>query len=261
MLATYVPPQLTPVSPENASRAIRAVLSHLMGTPSDRAVAVIHAHQALETWHYKSCWNWGVGNIKSGPKHTGLYTAIPLNERLMRNGKLVYVYFDPVKGELLSKGGAARYPDKPWTLPPAEPQCRMRAYKTLFDAETDKLEKFFQEERWRPAFERAIAGDPEGYVRAIYAKGYFTADPEPYVRSVVSLTATYLPVAIATGVAAPVPEPEPDSDDLCADIAACHRFELPPELAARIRIHQAEHIDDAMARVREDAKRDILEGS
>lgn len=258
MIATWLTPQLTHVSPEGASRAIRAALRKIAGDPSPDAVAVIHAHQALETWHYKSCWNWGVGNIKAGSSYQGHYTAITLNERLKRDGVMKYVWFDPCLGELLSKGGPPRYPDRPWSVPPAEPQCRMRAYLDLEAAEDEKLGEFFQEERWRPAFECALAGDPAGYVRAIKAEGYFTAELGPYERAVVSLTATYRPVAIATASEAPVPEPEPDSDELCEDIAACHQFELPPELRARLRVQQAEHIDDALEQVRKDRDRDIL---
>lgn len=261
MLAKWIAPQKTHVTPEGASRAIRSALQKIAVDPSPKAVAVIHAHQALETWHYKSCWNWGVGNIKASSSYQGHYTAIVLNERLKRDGVLKYVWFDPRLGELISKGGAARYPDKHWSVPPAEPQCRMRAYESLEKAEDEKLGKFFQQDRWRPAFERALAGDPAGYVRAIYAKGYFTADPLPYERSVVSLTATYLPVADATATDAVTPEPQPDSDELCADIAACHRFELPPELLARIRVHQSEHIYDAMDAVRRDRDRDISEAN
>lgn len=252
MIATYLPPVLTPVSPEDAARAIRAALRKIVVNPLSEAVAVFHAHQALETWHYKSCWDFGVGNVKASSQYAGFFTCIKLNEVL--NGHTIW--FAP-EGELAGKDGPLVA--KPMAVPDGHPQTRMRAYKSLEAAEVDKLTRFLTEPRWRAALECALRGDAAGYVRAIKAQGYFTAAEGPYERSVVSLYAKYLPTAIATANDAPMAPPEPDSDELCRDIAACHRFELPPELAARVRVQQAEHVDFALDVVHADRDAEIAE--
>ena len=260
MIATWVPAVLTPATPEHVSRAYRTAVTNLIGAPSDMAVAVLHAHCALETGHTKGMWCNNPKNVKAGAKHAGEFCCIKLNEILVREGKRKTIWFDPVLGELLGKDGPARYPLEPNELPPGHPQTRMRAYKTLAGGVQNQL-GWLMGPNWREALNYALAGRPFEYVTAIHAKGYFTADLEPYRRAVVQLTATYLPVAVSTGKGEATAPIQPDDDQLCQDIAACHRFELPPDLRARIRAMQTEHVDDAMARVREDAKRDVSEGS
>lgn len=245
MRATYLPDMLTPVTPEDASRAIRSALLKVVGPPLPAAVAVFHAHQALETGHFKSCHRFGVGNIKAGNDYEGFYTAIKLNEVI--DGHTIW--FAP-EGELDGKDGPVR--GKRWAVPEGHPQCRMRAYQSLEAAEDDKLARFLMQEQFREAMACALTGDAAGFVRAIKAQGYFTAPLEPYVRSVVQLTTKFTPLAIAIANEAPTyPAIEPDSDALCRDIAACHRFELPAELAARVRVQQAAHVDFALDLVKQ----------
>ena len=238
MIANWQPPELTPARPEDVSRAYRTALQNMVGAPSDLTVAILHAHGALETGHFKSCWNNNAGNIKAGELYEGLYTCIKLNEVL--GGRTVW--FSPT-GELDGKDGPIK--GKEWDVPPGHPQTRMRAYLSLAGGIEDKI-RFLFKAHWRPALEIAWDGDAAAYVEAIRSRGYFTAALEPYRRAVVQLTQKYLPVAEATRRVQPAPPLPPDSDETCRDIAACHRFELPADLAARVRIHQADHIDFAL---------------
>jgi hypothetical protein len=252
MIANWVPAELTPATPEHVSRAYRTALTNMVGVPSDLAVAVLHAQGALETGHFKSCWNGNAGNIKAGELYEGLYTCIKLNEVL--SGRTVW--FAP-NGELDGKDGPVK--GKEWENPPGHPQTRMRAYLSLAGGVEDKI-RFLLKERWRPALELAWEGNPAAYVEAIRERGYFTAALEPYRRAVVSLTAKYLPVAEATRQVIVAPPLPPDSDELCRDMAACHRFELPDWLVARVRVQQAEHVDFALGLARQARDEELKNG-
>ena len=256
MIATWVPAALTPSTPEHVSRAYRTALTSLVGAPTDLAVAVLHAHGALETGHFKSCYNNNGGNIKAGAKYQGQYTCFPiLNEREMRDGKLVTIWYSATAELVGGKNGPPR-PGTEHPLPPGHPQSRFRAYSALAAGIEDKI-RFLATGKWRAALQWALDGKPDAYVRAIRSLGYFTADLDPYVRAVVSLTAKYLPVAEATAASLPAPALEEDDLQTCEDMAACHRFELPDWLVARLTLLRAEHIDDAMDQVRRDRDRDI----
>jgi hypothetical protein len=231
MKAIYVPPEKTPVSATDVVRAYREVCRRLWSTDKPETVAALVAQSALETARWASMWNFGVGNVKASPTYEGLYTAIFLNEVEQRNGKTVVVWYDPVKGELVSKNGPPRYPDKPHACPPAHPQCRMRAFKTLADGVADKI-AFLNWDRYKSAKAAALTGDPSLYVRACKAAGYFTAALEPYERAVVSLFKTYLPIAQKDDPPAPLPPPE--EAQVCKDMVECMRVEIPEWLRNRV---------------------------
>jgi len=127
---------------------------------------VFVAHSALETGRWRSIhWN-NFGNIKRG-KYDGYWTMFRCNEIL--HGKVQW--FDP--------------PD---------PQTWFRAYKLAAEGALEHFAFLHQQKRWQPAWEAAVAGDPDAFCRALKAAGYFTAELEPYRRAVVSLHSTYLPV-------------------------------------------------------------------
>lgn len=193
--AVYVPPRRTPAPPLEVSLAYLDALTSLTGiVPGPQAVAVLHAHGALETGHFDHCWNGNAGNIKASEDYEGFFTCITLNEKLSRGGKKIYVWFAP-EGELTdspARGGVLT--GQRFTVPNGHPQTRMRAYPTLADGIADKI-KFLLGPRWIGALDFAHAGDPEGYVEAIRDRGYFTADLEPYARAVSLLYRKFLPLA------------------------------------------------------------------
>lgn len=245
MRATYVKPELTPATPEHVSRAYRTALTNLVGAPSDMAVAVLHGQGALETGHFKSCYNWNAGNVKSGEQYVGLFTCFPMLNEVIQGRT---VWFCP-EGEL-EGGPGTPVKGKHWPVPDGHPQSRFRAYLSLSSGIEDKI-RFLAGPHWKPALDKAMVGDAAGYVETVRALGYFTAPLAPYQRAVVSLAQKYLPVAIATREAVAVPPLPPDDLELCRDMAACIRFELPAELAAKVRIGQADHADFALDLVRQ----------
>lgn len=222
MIATYVPPVLTRIEPIDASCGYREAVTKLTGiVPSPEGVAVLHAHGALETGHFKSCWCGNAGNIKAGPKYSGKYTAIKLNEQLKRNGQLIYVWFSPA-GELTSKDGTI-VPGTESAVPPGHPQCRMRAYDSVALGIEDKID-FLLEPHWRPALDLALAGKADAYARELRTRGYYTASVEPYARAVVLLFQKYLPVAQGSEELKPLPTQEEQDLESCME--QCFRFDL-----------------------------------
>lgn len=254
MIGTYASPVRTAVSTTEALAGFldgwRERFSKL---PSGACIATLTAQSALESGWWRSMWNNNPSNIKASEKWTGQYTCIRLNERL--NG--VYVWFSP-EGEERPKGTVIQpFRD----LPPGHPQTRMRAFETFGKGVTDKL-NFLSGTRWLKARDAAERGDAATYVRECKAEGYFTAELEPYLRSVVSIQGKLLSDAQRVlEQQTPPGQPEPVDDiQLCTDMARCLRFELPDWLKATLKVLQAEHIDFALDQVRNDRDRDIEEG-
>lgn len=251
MKATWVPAELTPATPEHVSRGYRTAITNLVAVPSDMAVAILHGHGALETWHFKTIYCNAPGNIKSGSEYEGLFTCFPILNEII-DGKTVYF---TAEGEL-EGGPGTPVKGKRWPVPDGHPQSRFRAYTTLASGIEDKI-RFLSTPNWRPALDQALKGNPDAYVRAIKARRYFTANVDKYSSAVVQLAQKYLPVAIATREQVAAPPLPPDSDELCRDMLDCFRLELPPELKARLRIHQAEHVDFALDVARADRDKEI----
>jgi hypothetical protein len=241
---TWVAPVKTPVTPVQAATGNRNALRRYVAKPQASTISILHGHQALETGNYDQCIDYAVGHVKATNSWSKLYTTIKLNEYLQRDGKRVLVWFDPT-GELLSKDGPVR-PGTAYSNPPGHPQTWMRAYEKLEEALEDKLDVLFR--RYKAAFDRALAGDVEGYVRGLHQGGYFTANFDPYLRGVSRLSAKYLPVAM--GVLETPLYPVEDDQALCNDMAECMRVELPDWLKAKVRVQQAEHVDDALEQAR-----------
>jgi hypothetical protein len=257
MIAKWVPAVRTPATPADVSRAYAAALSNYVGKHRPEAVAVLHAQGALETGRFAACWGHNAGNIKAGKQYAGQYCTIKLNEILVRNGKRVTVWFSPL-GELTSKNGTVVAGTES-ADPPGHAQTRMRSYDTLADGITDKI-RFLTGTRWRPSLERALAGDPSGYVETVRAAGYFTADLAPYSRAVVSLFKQYLPLARAQAVE-PEPLPPEEEEQMCLDMAACFRTELPEWLrmrVAQITALTAQQMLDESAEARRKAVQDAV---
>lgn len=185
MTATYTEDQLTPFSFDVAAEAMRAALMDaLKGQhPTDDTMSLALAKTALETgrWQYIHCYNWG--NIKAGQSYVGQYTAFACNEVL--GGKVVW--FAP-GGRLAQKGGPVVAEASP--LPPGHYQTRFRAYANQYDGAYEYVD-FVASGRYVDAWKELLVGDADGYVNALHAKGYFTADPAVYGRGVKSLQAEF----------------------------------------------------------------------
>lgn len=164
MLATLVPDIVTQLPTPLVIRALRRAYETICGKPaSDQTIAVLWAQCALETgrWKFCHCHNWG--NVKASPTYAGYYTQFRCNEVLK----------DP--------DGVRR---THWFDPP-HPQTNFRAY---LEAETGAVEHLrFLREHYATAWHAAELGAPLSFVEALAARGYFTADPAPYSRSVASM--------------------------------------------------------------------------
>lgn len=255
---TYVSPVRTPITAIEAVIGFRDGCKRRWGfVPKPETVAVLTAQSAGESARWASMWNRNPSNIKHENTREGLFTAIRLNELELRNGKLVYVWYDPILGELLSKNGPARYPDKPHTLGPGHPQCRMRAFATFAEGVLDKL-AFLDKPRMTPAKAAVVAGKPDLYVHECKVQRYFSADEAAYMRMVVSLFKTYLPIARAQ-TAEPEQLPPEDEEQLCLDLAECHRFELPEWLRTKVAQIQALTAQQAYDDSAEERRREVLD--
>jgi len=142
-------------------RAWRAIQDE---EPSRDAILVLLAHVRLEcgwdaaTGKFKACHAWNLGNAKHAENDGRDWCEYACDEII--NGERV------------------------WFEPP-HPACRFRAYRTLAEGAADYLALL--RKRFSGAWGRVVAGDPSGFVRALKARGYFTADLEPYERAVVSI--------------------------------------------------------------------------
>jgi predicted unusual protein kinase regulating ubiquinone biosynthesis (AarF/ABC1/UbiB family) len=76
------------------------------------------------------------------------------------------------------------------TFRPDHPVCRFRAFATLDEGLTYHLSSL--QKRFGKAWVKLLAGDSDGYVRALKAAGYFTGNEEDYKRAVKSLAREYL---------------------------------------------------------------------
>ena len=165
--------------------------------PKPTTLAILLAQSALESGHWKSCWNWNLGNVKASDRWGGHFTCIKLNEVLRGRGT---VWFAP-EGELSSKDGelvGVRY-----AVPPGHPQTRMRAFQELAAAVTDHVRFLFVDttpldgrpNRYQKAADAAIAGYAATFAHELKVAGYYTANEESYTRAVISLTDKFITTA------------------------------------------------------------------
>ncbi len=187
MIAKYVPATRTLLTFEGAAAALRDALTHeLKQEPHSTVLALALAKTALETGRWQSMWNFGFGNVKSGPVYDGFFTCIPLNEVI--NGRTVW--FVP-EGQLAGRPGTPVVGQR-WTLPPGHPQTRMRAYVSAEEGARAYVRFVAASKRYAAAWLALLNGDAVGYVRELKRAGYFTADESQYLRGVVALHKSFI---------------------------------------------------------------------
>lgn len=194
MKAVLTPDQLTPLGAADVARAFRTAFVRSFGhDPSTRTLAILMAQSALESGRWKSLHCYNFTNIKASETYEGHYCLYRCNEVI--DGKVEW--FDP-----------------------PHPQCRFRAFLNADDAAYDYL-VFLLRPRFKPAWDKAIEGDPIGFVGALKAGGFFTAAEQPYQRAVVSLMSEYSS-KIATWLDPNEPDPQPGNlvIDIDADLHA-----------------------------------------
>lgn len=143
----------TLVSESQMAQAIIEAWKDLFGNePTKDQVAMILAHNALETGHRKSMWNFNVGNITT-------------------NGKGKFNFF--VIEDLKSLG-------KPIHL-------KFRSYLNLKDGTQDYL-KLLSGSHYSAAWQKIIHPDPVAFSKALKEAGYYGEGPEaPYTKAISGL--------------------------------------------------------------------------
>ncbi len=181
MRASYVSPVRTAVTGQSLREALRVRLG---GNPSEHALTTLVAMSALETGHWKSCWNYNLGNVKAGDSWEGEYTCLA-NVRENIGGR--ERWFSP-DGETDGKNGppiGERFP-----VPPGHPATRFRAFDSLSDGCSGWVEKLTK--GYRGPLEALLAGaSTDDFAAGLKRLGYFTADLDSYQSLLRALYAQY----------------------------------------------------------------------
>lgn len=185
-----VPRIHTPASiPEWADAVAWAWRQLLPADPTLDALAVLWAQYALETGRGKSCFNNNLGNIRhvdgDGRDHMMLDT------------------FEYIGGKRVDMPGA------------------FRSFPTLRDGAVDYL-RFLTRPAYADPWACVVAGDAEGFARALKSKGYYTAPVEQYVSGLRSLAAEFRHAApeVHARDTDPVPPPVPVEVPQAVDFVA-----------------------------------------
>lgn len=153
---------------------------------SKAAAGVLYSQFAGETGRGKHCYGWSLGNVKWTPgcgydyhALSGVWEGVSpaTAERLIASGQW---RADPSADHAKAVG-----PGKVSIIAlPSNPASWFRAYPSL-----DVGMRVFIDGKRKPgyryssAWAYALAGDCDGYARELGAKGYYTASPDAYSRS------------------------------------------------------------------------------
>lgn len=197
-MAKKVADRLTPITVQKFLSVLGHAWVNTLGTtPKKESLLVLAAQSALETGRWKYNHNYNFGNVKGVPDGDGRdYSYYACNEIFDIGVAAAYQAKStpdhPAKIAAQREDGKAEI----WFYP-EHPACCFRAYSVeddqgVVDDEAsvlagmaDYLGLLFN--RFQSAWPAVVNGDPAEFVRRLKASGYFTADLEPYLRSVKSL--------------------------------------------------------------------------
>lgn len=193
--------RLTPVTPQFFVEVLyRAWVELLEEVPSKEALLVLTAKSALETGRWKYMHNYNIGNAKSVEGDGRNYTYFACNEILTLASAKAFEAKNPETAKITriipaKVSGGSDYAEI-WFYP-KHPGCRFRAYRQeVEDGAVDETASFLLgmldylrllRSTYLSSWDFVKNGDPEGFVRALKAKGYFTAPLDSYLQGVVSL--------------------------------------------------------------------------
>lgn len=222
MTARELPARATPVAIPDLYLAVRLQMEALVAQrhaaalevgaasvePSSRdyrnAAVIMLAQMALETNRFKAIQNYNLGGIKCPKGWTECYQHFATREHFAREIAEKYIREAPpgTKVEHVDDDAEGK-----WILVfrGPHPMNRFVAFETLEDAVAHhcgfmigrmSANKKTGAPEWQPAryaaaVDRALANDPLGFVTELRAKGYFTADPKVYSKSVFSIAREY----------------------------------------------------------------------
>lgn len=187
-MSRLVPTKRTTPSKAEFARAA------LLASPAltKEGLGILYAHFAGETSKGVHCYNWNLGNVKHYKGSPRDYIALKGVWEIV-NGKRV-------------------------ELAQSDPGSWFQAFTSLDDGMSSFIQRK-QTGRYAGAWPYVLAGDPEGYARALREKGYYTAPLADYMRSMrVHFNAW---MAGSDYEAAP-PEKEPDVEVRFPDFQIVH---------------------------------------
>lgn len=222
MTARELPARATPVAIPDLYLAVRLQLETLIAErnaataqasasvaqPSSRdfrnATVIMLAQMALETNRFKAIQNYNLGGIKCPKGWTECYQHFTTREHFAPDIAEKYIREAPPGTTVEHVDDDA---DGKWILVfrGAHPMNRFVAFETLEDAVSHHCgfmvgrmgankktgAREWQPARYAQAIDRALENDPLGFVTELRAKGYFTADPKVYSKSVFSIAREY----------------------------------------------------------------------
>jgi hypothetical protein len=199
----------TQLSPGEAKNALEGAWKRVFGeTPSPETSAILTAQWAHETARGGSMYNYNFGGIKgTGPSG-----------------------FSVVQRTREGHGETER------TI-----RDRFRAYGSAEEGAVDYVQLL--NKRYPKALEAAREGNPEGFVRALKSRGYFTGEEASYVRSVTSLANEMLGTELS-----PVRRADPQALLASADFRSSPAVQSPAGDYATAPFVDSLSIADALAR-------------
>jgi len=160
--------RLTPLSQQDASRALAEAYARVTGgPPTDRVLALLLAQTAFETGRWQKIHNFNFGNAKADLSYP-LVTQFRCSE--VEQG--VEQFFDP--------------PDS---------HCNFRAYTNAADGAVDYIKVLQSRPHWWNGLQTE---DPTAFVDALAtAPKYFTGNPAVYKQAMASLFDEFRPLVPA----------------------------------------------------------------
>ena len=139
-----------------------AIYEQAKGNASPEAVALALAHTALETGRGKKMHNYNFGHLTKSKEFPGDFYLLQIKEQI--------------------KPGIWKLMD-----------MKFRAYSSPLAGASDYIDFLSTQNsgRYAKAYEYLLLGEPENFVTELHKQRYFTANPGPYINSVVSLYREY----------------------------------------------------------------------
>jgi hypothetical protein len=188
-MSTQIPDKLTPIPLDGLISAVAEGYRRLMSSiVAARCLAVLSAQACLETGNGQKMHRYNPGNKKLPKDWAGEFCQFACDE----------IFDAATAAHAATLGPCVR---TPWrggplvrcVLSPPHPWTSFVAFHEAGEGFADWLELLALTDRYRVAWSRAYAGDAAGFVRALGAARYFTADEPVYEKAVVSIAARILP--------------------------------------------------------------------
>lgn len=145
-------------SDDMAKAFIEAWIKLFGTTPRKESIAVLYAHNYLETGGNNYFWNWNIGNIK----------AIDAVGKEVEYMELANTW------EIDSKGVKHIYQ-------PPHPQTWFRSFNSLEDGVLFYM-NFLRNNRYKVAWAAVEQGNPKLFAQLLKRQGYYTASVDSYIK-------------------------------------------------------------------------------